>query len=316
MYLIYYLFVITIIITPFLGSTIIRSIPDPLIHENSPELYYNKHCKNNKCGEFGECVLMVQTTANNFLDDKYLCRCKKCYGGKYCNINYCLKNETFFTSTRIILLILILFVFMLYIYGVISFILFYLRYIYKIKNVMKANKNYYIDSLKGLNNGNEKSTTIIILRKVFKFWNYKNNKIFKKNTLSKKSNVSNSTSDVTNLQSTSNSIEKSKKDIIDVKKNDNKSFLSQDSNTNTVQLSKVNEDINTTLPTTIITETKKVEIDKDTTKTSDKLPPKVLTPYPTKYKMVSLFGIEQLQKLGVIQSSKNESTKLPNDANK
>uniref|UniRef100_A0A0K0EAD5 Adenylate kinase n=1 Tax=Strongyloides stercoralis TaxID=6248 RepID=A0A0K0EAD5_STRER len=304
---VYCLSIFILIIASSIESTTIRFIPDPLIHDNSPEVNYNSICKNNKCGNFGECVMTFKPNSNDQSTDKYLCKCKECYGGKYCDINYCKKNKKFFTTTRVVLFIITVVSTIFYMFTLVSFILFYLKYIHGVKNIMKISDEYFVDSLKNSNNLHDKKPIALILRKSFKY-----NKFNIKSKFSKKSNASKKGCKKIPSVNVKKSEQSSCSSILAPKtKTNDKNASSLQSKTTTVQFSNVNEEINTTSTTTLNSKTSK--IDKDSTKGSDNLPPKVLTPYPAKYKMSSIFGKEQLEKLGVIQPSKNDSTKPNND---
>uniref|UniRef100_A0A0K0F3Y8 EGF-like domain-containing protein n=1 Tax=Strongyloides venezuelensis TaxID=75913 RepID=A0A0K0F3Y8_STRVS len=298
MYFFHYL-TIVILVTFSIKGTSLHRLPNSAIHDYSPEAYNNKYCRNHKCGEFGECVGILKNPANDNTDDKYICRCNKCYRGEYCNINYCEKENSFFSPIRMMLFLLTLLTSIFYIFGFCRFLSFYFKYIYGMKTIMKATNQYYIDSSKELNDVDGKSPTILILRKAI---NVNSSNDITKTKMENKSKGKKSTF-----------MNKMDNNAKNVSKHNNLNLATSGSETRRFHTSSKDEEKGTTLNSTNDTSTS--QTNGDSSKSLDVVQPNILTPFPTKFKMANIFGKEKLLQLGVIGTSNDNGTKSSKDQN-
>uniref|UniRef100_A0A0N4Z7Q6 EGF-like domain-containing protein n=1 Tax=Parastrongyloides trichosuri TaxID=131310 RepID=A0A0N4Z7Q6_PARTI len=244
-------------------GTIIRPLEEYPYNSYSAEAYYDKYCYNNKCGTNGDCIPIVINPKKVKFADEYFCKCKKCYGGTYCDNNICFEDEGFFSESRTILLVITILILILYIIGAWKFVMFYFKFIYGVYEVTRANDDYFIDSIHPLSLLDEERPNIFVLRRPFGYHPPIRSKKNREHVyvLNKKKSV------VTAKQLFDDSVSE--------KSSPNKSVTTNRDQT----------------PLSYGT----------TNETSDSYGPmkRVLTPYPAKYKMINLVGESNLKKLGI-----------------
>uniref|UniRef100_A0A0N4ZQG0 EGF-like domain-containing protein n=1 Tax=Parastrongyloides trichosuri TaxID=131310 RepID=A0A0N4ZQG0_PARTI len=317
-------------------ETVLRPLNDEAYHGYSPDVYYNKYCSNNKCGENGECFPITIKPKGVVVKENYFCKCKSCYSGEFCHTNICPDDDDFFSTTRNILILVTLIVSTFYGYCIYRFVIFYFTYIHGHTQVMRATEKYFVDSISQLKRGNKENPTVLVLRRAVAHTSLKRsqNKVMRAtekyfvDSISqlKRGNKENPTVLVLRRAVAHTSLKRSQNKGINIKKKKNSNSKNKSREIPIKQQSLNGKRIKET--STIGSET--IPINQISTSTNDNVTSstindssmgynipiqsnrpvqKVLTPYPAKYRMVNIFGENNLKKLGVMGNNKTEETK-------